>query len=69
MVKTLSSNWIISEDDRSKINQLLKVKYQPVQSKVVKTPNTIGNFVKLPNELGFGLIHKNRSGYSSKGFN
>ena len=69
MVKNLSSNWIISDDNRSKINQLLKIKYQPVQSKVVKSPNTIGKFVRLPNEIGFGLIHKNKSGYSKRGFN
>lgn len=66
MVSTISSNWIISQTNREKINKLLK--YQPVISKVVKS-NTIGKFVKLPNELGFGLIHKNKSGYSARGFN
>ncbi len=66
MVKTISSNWIISQESRQKINQLLK--YQPVKSKVVKS-NTIGTFEKLPLELGFKLIHKNPSGYSKRGFN
>lgn len=66
MVKTISSNWIISDTNRAKINQLLK--YQPVQSKVVKS-NTIGTFEKLPLELGWKIIHKNPSGYSKRGFN
>lgn len=50
MVKNLSSNWIISDLDRSKINQLLK--YQPVKS------NTIGKFVKTPIDQGLRIVYK-----------
>ena len=37
MVKTLSSNWIISADDRAKINQILTIKKVIKVSKTSKT--------------------------------